>query len=190
MSPCPFYPTPGVTRHRQPASPAWLQLPAMGTPASQTSPPVIYSAALLRPVLPRWSGSSGHGGAGLPSALTGVWGRRGRWLRAGPAPFGGRRSLSAHPARRAPLTAIVREGKSQPAPLTTRPHTATALTHGHALGTGHGSVSIQSTEPSLINAHLIVAFSMFRHSLTYLSWRAALNSVRVLFQFTFSQPRC
>lgn len=72
MSPQPDNPTPGVTRHSQPASPAWLQLPAIGTRASQTSPPVIHRAS-YGPSSPGPAGAAAAGtaGAGLPSAARG-----------------------------------------------------------------------------------------------------------------------
>lgn len=44
------YPTPGVTRHGHPASPAWLQAPAISTPSSQPSAPKLFTRLpALRP---------------------------------------------------------------------------------------------------------------------------------------------
>lgn len=134
----------------------------MGTPASQTSPPVIYSAASLRPVLPCWSGSSGHGGAGLPSAPRSVGEGKGGGSVRGRAVDGAPSALTRPTGPRLTASPQGRQDPARPTTaLSTRPHTATALTHGQASGTGHGS------EPSsLINTHLIVAFSMFRRSQT------------------------
>lgn len=211
MSPQPDNLTPGVTRHSQPASPAWLQLlpsapvphrplhslftelptarppPALlvrrqraprgpGCPqprGAETALPVpvgeakaaLYEAA-ASPRQPRHGAPGGTALPVLPAAPLSPSPQPAGLGRAGAAPV-----LSASP----------RGSHSQPIPHPhppkprghhgdwRRPHTATAVTTGRALGTGHGSASVQSTAARYLHNHFLslihtaylnVAFSM------------------------------